>query len=137
MPNHTTPKLYSLLAPLLILGAPLLLTACDGGEKEQPKVSYSHDVIPILQNHCQECHLPGGAGEQASGLDMSTYQSLMKGTKFGPVIKAGDSLSSTLVILVEGRADPSLKMPHGDRPSLSAEQIKTLRQWIDQGAMNN
>jgi hypothetical protein len=134
MPNHAMTKLYSLLALIITT---LLITGCDGGKTEQPKVSFSQDIIPILQNHCLECHVPGGAGEQASGLDMSTYQALIKGTKFGPVIKAGDSLSSTLVILVEGRADPSIKMPHGDRPGLSAEQIKTLRQWIDQGAENN
>lgn len=133
MPNHSLTKFYL----LLVLTAPLILTACDGGEKPQAKVSYSKEIIPILQKHCLECHVPNAPGQLASGLDMSTHQSLMKGTKFGPVIKAGDSLSSTLVILVEGRADASIKMPHGDRPSLSADEIKSLRQWIDQGAENN
>jgi uncharacterized membrane protein len=122
---------------LLALVTTFLLGGCDDSGKDQQKVSYAKAVVPVLQKHCLECHAPGKQGEQASGLDMSTYQSLMKGTKFGPVIKAGDSLSSTLVILVEGRADPSLKMPHGDRPPLSSEEIKTIRQWIDQGAMNN
>ena len=133
MLNHTVTKLYFLLA----LITPLILTGCDSNEKSQPLVSYSKQVIPILQNHCLECHVPNTPGQQASGLDMSTHQSLMKGTKFGPVIKPNDSLSSTLVILVEGRADASIKMPHGDRPALSADEIKTLRQWIDQGATNN
>lgn len=133
MTNYTATKLYF----LLVLITPLFLMGCDGGEKVLPKISYSKQVIPILQTHCLECHVPGAPGEKASGLDVSTHQALMKGTKFGPVIKAGDSLSSTLVILVEGRADPSIKMPHGDRPALSASEIKTLRQWIDQGAMNN
>ena len=133
MPNHTTTKLYF----LLVLITPLFLTGCDNNEKDQSMVSYSKQVIPILQNHCLECHVPNTPGQIASGLDMSSYESLMKGTKFGPVIKSGDSLSSTLVILVEGRADPSIKMPHGDRPSLSTAEINTLRQWIDQGAMNN
>jgi hypothetical protein len=41
------------------------------------------------------------------------------------------------VILVEGRADPSLKMPHGDKNSLTVEQTKKLRLWIDQGALQN
>jgi hypothetical protein len=68
---------------------------------------------------------------------MSSYQNLMKGTKFGPVIKAGDSISSTLVILVEGRADPSLKMPHGGKNPLTNDQTKKLRIWIDQGALQN
>jgi hypothetical protein len=133
MQKHIMDKPYFWLA----LFTSFLLTACDDSGKDQQKISYSKQVIPILQKHCLECHVPGEPGQQASGLDMSTHQSLMKGTRFGPVIKPGDSLSSTLVILVEGRADPSIKMPHGDRPSPSAAEIKTLRQWIDQGALNN
>ena len=138
MQNHTMTHAKTRLYFLLVIFTPLFfMPGCGDSSKNQIKVSYSQDIIPILQNHCHECHLPNGAGQQASGLDMSTYQSLMKGTRFGPIIKAGDSLSSTLVILVEGRADPSIKMPHGDRPSLSAAEIKALRQWIDQGALNN
>lgn len=133
MHNRSLSIVYSLLACI----ATLLVVSCDGGDKTQPKVSYTSDIVPILEQHCLDCHLPDTPGQLASGLDMSSYESLMKGTRFGPVIKAGDSLSSTLVILVEGRADPSIKMPHGDRPSLSAAEIKTLRQWIDQGAAKN
>ena len=133
MSDHAGAKLYF----LLVLIAPLLLVGCDGGKKAEQKVSYSQNIIPILQRYCLECHVNDGPGQKASGLDMSTHQALMKGTKFGPVIKAGDSLSSTLVILVEGKADASIKMPHGDRESLSAAEIKTLRLWIDQGAVNN
>ena len=133
MRNRPMARLYFLL-PVITL---FLIVGCDGGDKVQHQVSYSQEIIPILQKHCLECHVPDAPGQLASGLDMSTHALLMKGTKFGPVIKAGDSLSSTLIILVEGRADPSIKMPHGDRPSLSANEIKTLRQWIDQGAANN
>lgn len=124
------------LIPFLVF-APLLLLGCGTEEATKPSVSFSKQITPILQNHCLECHTPNKPGHLASGLDMSTYDSLMKGTKFGPVITPGKSVSSTLVILVEGRADPSIKMPHGDRPPLSQEQIHLLRQWIDEGAKNN
>lgn len=133
MQNHALTKIYSLLA----LTVPLFLTGCNNSDIAQPQVSYSQEVIPILQKHCLECHVPEMPGHLASGLDMSTHELLMKGTKFGPVIKPGNSLSSTLVLLVEGRADPSIKMPHGDRPALSATEVNVLRQWIDQGAANN
>jgi hypothetical protein len=49
----------------------------------------------------------------------------------------GDPLTSVLVMLVEGRVDPSLKMPHGNATTPTAEQIKTLRLWVEQGAKNN
>jgi hypothetical protein len=114
---------------------PLVLAGC--GNEKPPKVSYVQDIQPILQGHCIECHQQKGSGYLASGLDMSSHQNLMKGTRFGPIIKAGDSVSSTLVILVEGRADPSIKMPHDGKNSLTLEQIKKLRLWIDQGALQN
>lgn len=114
-----------------VVAATLLLAAC--GQKE---VSYKADVHPILQQYCLECHTEGGKGAVASGLVMSSYDSLMKGTKFGPIIKPGDSLTSALVMLVEGRADPSIKMPHG-KESLPKAKIEILKKWVDQGAKNN
>lgn len=118
-----------------IAGSAMLLQACSHPKEEN--VSFKNDVYPILKSHCFECHLKGGQGFKASGLNMETYATLMKGTKFGPVIKPNDSLSSTLVILIEGRADPSIKMPHGKREPLTKEQIGTIRKWIDQGAKDN
>lgn len=124
------------LLPLLLL-APLLLAGCGSKEANKPGVSFTKQITPILQQHCLECHVPNKPGQLASGLDMSTYEGLMKGTKFGPVITPGKSVSSTLVILVEGRADPSINMPHGGRAPLSQDQIHLIRLWIDQGAQNN
>jgi len=111
------------------------MSACN--KQEGPTVSYSKDIEPILAASCLECHANGGTGQVKSGLSMVTYADLMKGTKFGAIIKPGDSLSSTLVLLIEGKADPSLKMPHGDRKPLSVEQIKTIKTWINEGAPNN
>lgn len=121
---------------MLALSASVLLTACDDHPAPQA-ISYAKDIQPIFEQHCLECHDAGGAGALASGLKLSSYQDAMKGTKFGPIIKAGDSASSTLVILVEGRADPSINMPHGGRPALSKTQTQKLRQWINEGALNN
>ncbi|MBI3773662.1 MAG: c-type cytochrome [Gammaproteobacteria bacterium] len=101
------------------------------------KVSYASDILPILQQNCFECHQTGGKGEKASALNMETYAGLMKGTKYGPVINPGKSLTSTLVLLVEGRANQVIKMPHDGRPSLSDQQIQAIKAWIDQGAQNN
>lgn len=108
-------------------------TAC----QREPAVSYQKDVVPILDQHCKACHLPGQPGYVVSGFDVGTYESLMKGTKFGPVVLPGDPLTSVLVMLVEGRVDPSLKMPHGNATTPTAEQIQTLRLWVEQGAKNN
>ena len=99
-------------------------------------VSYSKDVQPILVKNCSECHAPGRKGFEASGLDTTSYQALMKGGKFGPLVKPGDALSSSLNILVEGRAHSSIQMPHG-RAKLPDKEIEVLKVWVNEGAKNN
>jgi hypothetical protein len=111
--------------------ATLVLAAC--GQKE---ISFKADVQPILKQYCLECHAAGGQGQEKSGLLMSTYESLMKGTRFGAVVKPGDSLTSAMIMLVEGRADSSIKMPH-DKAPLPKEKIDLLKKWVEQGAKNN
>jgi hypothetical protein len=114
-----------------LLAAASLLASC--GQKE---ISYRADVQPILKQFCLECHADGGDGYAKSGLSMTSHESLMKGTQFGAIVKPGDSLGSVLIQLVEGRADPSIKMPHG-KAALPKAQIEVLKQWVAQGAKNN
>ncbi len=99
-------------------------------------VSFSADVQPIFKEYCLECHVPGGPGQVASGFDMSSYDGVMKGGKFGPFVNPGDPFTSTLNILVEGRADPSIRMPHG-RERLTDREIEVLKVWVQEGAKNN
>ena len=113
--------------------AAILASAC----KSEPKVSFSQEVRPILEANCLSCHQAGGAGFEASGFSMVSYDDLMKGTKFGAMVIAGDAEGSNLVVLMEGRADPSISMPHGSIKKVAGRDIKTIRLWIDQGALNN
>jgi uncharacterized membrane protein len=117
--------------------AALALAVGAGCARKHEEVSYQKDVAPILAQHCASCHVPGQPGYMASGFDLQGYDSLMKGTKFGPVVLPGDPMTSVLVMLIEGRVDPSIKMPHGGANPLTAEQIKTIRHWVKQGAKNN
>lgn len=122
--------------PVGLLAVAVLAAAAGGCAKQEPQVSFAKDVQPLLDARCSACHVPGQAGYEASGLGTGNYEALMKGTKFGPVVIPGDALSSALNMLVEGRADPSIRMPHGDQPLTAVEQ-KTLRLWVEQGAKNN
>jgi len=117
--------------------ATLSLALVPGCARRHQEVSYQKDVAPILAANCASCHVPGQPGHAASGFDLSSYDSLMKGTKFGQVVIPGDPLTSVLVMLIEGRADPSLKMPHGEAKPLTDDEIKTIRRWVKQGAKNN
>ena len=112
--------------------ATLALVGC--GERQ---VSYKEDVAPILGQYCAKCHTPpDGEGFVKSGQDLSSYDGLMKGTKFGPTVKPKDSFTSALVMMVEGRVAPSIRMPHG-KEAIPKDKIETIKKWIDQGAKNN
>jgi hypothetical protein len=113
------------------------ITVLAGCLTAQP-VSYHHDVYPILEANCLPCHrTPDGNGYLASHLRMDSYRSLMQGTRYGAVIRPGESRKSIFNMLVEGRADASLRMPHQRGEALTAREIETLRLWVDQGAHDN
>jgi len=68
---------------------------------------------------------------------MESYDEVMKGTRNGPMIIAGDVEGSNILVLMEGRADPSISMPHGEQKPVPKQDIETIKTWIDQGAKNN
>ena len=111
----------------------LTMAACSG----EPAISFSQDVKPIIDKNCVSCHQPDGKGVVASGFNMTSYDELMKGAQFGPMVIAGYAEGSNMVVLMEGRADPSISMPHGQQKPVSKADILTIRFWIDQGARNN
>ena len=113
----------------------LLLISC--GDTSTNQISFSKQVMPILATHCLSCHTSEGEGFKKSGLNMENYELLMKGTKYGPVIVPGNALSSSLVVLIEGKADPTIKMPHGSLQMIPEKERDTIKQWIKQGAKNN
>lgn len=100
------------------------------------QVSFKNDIYPILRKHCVECHLPNGQGHQASGFLVESYETVMKGTKYGPVVVPGDALSSSLYRLVAGEVDESIRMPHQKDP-LPDRAIRLIELWIEQGAKDN
>ena len=123
------------LAVLLLIAAGL--AACDKNKAEQlqsRKVTYVDDVAPILQKHCSECHVAGQQGAEATGLLLDSYASIMSDDRYGPVIDPGSARTSSLYILISGKENLTISMPHGREP-LSADEIETIRVWIDNGAV--
>ena len=112
-----------------VLNAP---NACAADEM----VSFKDDILPLLKWRCASCHEPGGSGYEKSGLDLTSYAGLMKGTKFGAMVIPREPESSNLMLLLDWRAAPALRMPHGKK-QLSSCDRSTIRTWIRQGAKNN
>lgn len=119
---------------MFALAAGFILAGCG---QQQAQLSFAKDISPLIKKNCSECHLPpDGDGYKKSAFSVESYETLMKGTKFGPVIVAGDAASSSLYRMVSGQVDKSIQMPHG-KTSLPADQVALIGRWIDQGAKNN
>jgi hypothetical protein len=70
-------------------------------------VTFDKDIAPILKESCVRCH---GAERPKAQLRLDTLEGVLKGTKQGPVLKAGDSANSLLVKSIS-QLDPEIAMP--------------------------
>lgn len=103
----------------------------------QQTISFKDDVLPIFKLYCVSCHhAPDGWGYVVSGLSLTSYKNVMKGTKYGPMIVPGDPADSNLMWLLDWRASPKLRMPHGKK-QLPMGERNIIREWIRQGAKDN
>ena len=116
---------------VLGLGLRVSMTTLFGAELPPPaeiQVDFDQHVKPILAAKCHTCH---GTKQQQSGLRLDKRQNALRGGDYGPVIIAGRSAESKLILrLVSG--DGGMQMP--PTGPLPAEDIGILRAWIDQGA---
>jgi mono/diheme cytochrome c family protein len=134
---------------LLILGGAILLAiggtigeeivtssgqVCAASAKAS--ASFAEDVMPIFVGRCFSCHKPGGQGNEKSGLDLSSYEGVMKGTKSGKMVIPGDADASNLIWLLEWRGAPETHMPLGKK-KLSICDRDAIRAWINEGAKDN
>ena len=123
-----------LIGFLITLLTSLVVVGC----ATRPRVSYQRDVRPIFVDKCIDCHSPPyGEGYAKTGLDLRSYESLMKGSVYGPVIVPGNSKKSPLNMLVEGRAGDLSRVLKRQHDPMTDEEIKMIRLWVKQGAKNN
>ena len=121
---------------MAVLAMAVFVSLPSGPVQAAETISYSEDVVPIIQIRCLECHKPGGEGFKKSGFDLSTYEGMMKGTKFGAMVVPGNAFMSNLMVMIDGRTAPEFRMPHNTK-KLSTCERKLFRQWINQGAKDN
>lgn len=99
-------------------------------------VTYDSDLKAIFDVSCVKCH----SGDRPKArLHMDTLAGVLKGTKEGPIVKAGDSANSLMVkAIAHATTDHDSWMPPLDNRAgikpLTTEQIGLVRAWIDQGA---
>ena len=70
-------------------------------------VTFEKDMLPLFKASCVQCH---GANRPKANLRMDTLEGVLKGTKEGAIVKAGDSANSFLVKVIS-QLDPKTAMP--------------------------
>ena len=121
---------------LALTDLPLTLVAHGEAQSSHTKadVSFSEDVTPILEGKCVICH--GGPDENGAikkemELDLTSYDALMVGSEFGPIVEPGNVEDSILWMMIEVG-----DMPQEGEP-LTTEELEVIKTWIAEGAQNN
>jgi WD40 repeat protein len=118
----------------LILALLLITTGASAhlsNAAEPAKAPTYAEVHAIFAKNCLSCH---DAKEAEGELVLETHESLMKGGDSGKAIVPGKSGESLLVSSIERTKKPFMPPPKkGEK--LSDADIKTIRAWIDAGAL--
>ncbi|HUI63431.1 MAG TPA: c-type cytochrome domain-containing protein [Bacteroidota bacterium] len=119
------------------------LVAGSAQEKSATSISFKGDVFPLIQKYCLPCHSEDESNP--SELSLDTYDQLKQGGKHGSPIVPGKSAES--LIIQKASLEPPFgkrmplntqrKISEGKAKYLSDDELKTISDWIDQGAANN
>lgn len=99
-------------------------TSGDSDESEQG-VSYHDTVAPLLNIYCLECH---DDADESGGINMSTHAKLIQ----TGAVEPGNADASKIIMQLE-----SNMMPPDGHPGPSDEAVDWIREWIDDGALDN
>lgn len=129
----------------------LLAAGCQGGVNPVGPptgrtISYAQEVQPIYDTHCTSCHVAGGFSSTFGGLSMrlnaadSHGDTVDRASSQRPdllLIKPGDSAASYLFQKVSSDSPSGGETMPLFGPRLTSSELAILRDWIDQGAINN
>ncbi|MCR9296890.1 MAG: DUF1553 domain-containing protein, partial [bacterium] len=92
----------------------------------QEPIRFAREILPIIQDHCIACHYPGNA---KGDISLATFDDL----EAAGYVVLGEPDSSYLIELVTSHDGQQASMPK-DGPALTEQQVRLLRDWIEQGA---
>jgi WD40 repeat protein len=148
--NRPTNALNSTRIPqpitLGLLLALLALVLCDEsyaqnppGNLESPKAPltpdpnpYADRIQPILAKYCVACH---SHDAPESNLKLLSLASMTAGGDSGPALIPSNPSESLILRRILGLDEP--KMPPEDSAQPTAEEIETIKRWIEQGALGS
>ncbi len=93
---------------------------------QQP--SFQQDVMPILVQQCLRCHSDDAPH---SGLRLTDYESVMKGSLWLPIVQPGVPEDSPIYLMTSKGTMPAESEP------LNKAEVQAIHDWITAGAPNN
>src|SRR5579883_2936462 len=102
-------------------------TGDDAGTDAGASPTFHKDVEPILQQHCDMCHVQGGVAP----MPLVTYQDTQPYASLVASYTSSGKMPPWGAVSTPDCAPP---LPWKDDPTLSAEQIATLGAWASAGA---
>lgn len=94
-------------------------------------VVYTDIIAPILDARCNSCH---NEGKRKGDLMMHTPEHLMKGGENGAILRPGDAANSSMIQRILLPEDHEDHMPPEGKSQLTAEQVRLLMWWVNEGA---
>jgi hypothetical protein len=88
---------------------------------------YQKTIQPILSSNCLACH---NSKVKQGGLDLSTRESLLKGSEHGKVVVLGNANDSVLYKVVAHITEPGMPFKGKKLPD---ESIAAISEWIKAG----
>ena len=94
------------------------------------KIDFNKQIRPILNKNCLSCH---GGVKRNGGLSMLFREEALQPAKSGNVAIVPHHPDQSELISRITHHDPEERMPPEANP-LQAEEVRLLRQWIEEGA---
>jgi hypothetical protein len=110
-------------------------------------VSWENDLMPLIKrangNGGCSCHLPTNSrtsGIEIGGLDLSTFEKMMRGGKQAPsgkIVVPGNPCDSALLTKTTPAPPFGSRMPSDGPPYFTPAERGLLSDWIAEGAYDN
>ena len=130
-------KLTILIAVAATLAAVNLASAQESKlppASTKENITYATDIKPLFDANCVKCH---SGDKPKAHLKLDTLEGVLKGNKWGPVVKAGAAADSIVVKAIAHQTKDGWMPPMPNRAgakTLTPEQIGLVIGWINQGA---
>src|SRR5579872_4338056 len=73
-------RMTTVAACVTMLAGAWLAAALPVSAQTPAPMSFQKDVMPIFEKYCVSCHSPGGVGNIAASLDLTSYRELRSGS---------------------------------------------------------